>query len=260
MKNLMTFKSSLLLLSFTFLLMACDEEEDKPLVNMHYGQAVEFGDGTARSWVKTNGKGEPQAIGVSLSKEALQGLPSGEHLRTTHAVPYAYDVPLPQQADKTPFKHLVIDWNPQGHEPEGIYDRPHFDMHFYMISPEERMQIGADDPKSEIFPPASQIPEGYIATPGSVPQMGKHWADPASEEYQGQEFTKTFIYGSYNGAFTFYEPMITLAYLQSEPNATMAIKQPSEFAKSGFYPMQYQIKYDAAAEEYLIVLDQLTSR
>lgn len=54
--------------------------------------------------------------------------------------------------------------------------------------------------------------------------MGKSRADPTSEEYHGQEFTKTSIYGSYNGEITYYEPMITLVYLQFRPDATKVIK------------------------------------
>ena len=31
-----------------------------------------------------------------------------------------------------PLKWALLNWNPHGHIPPGIYDRPHFDVHFYM--------------------------------------------------------------------------------------------------------------------------------
>ena len=46
-----------------------------------------------------------------------------------------------------------------------------------------------------------------LPTPGGVPQMGKHWINPASPEIGGgQTFTHTMLYGSYGAQFTFVEP------------------------------------------------------
>jgi hypothetical protein len=107
----------------------------------------------------------------------------------------------------------------------------------------------------EILPPASHIPEGYVAIPGGVPQMGKHWIDPASEEFHGKEFGQTFLFGSYNGEITFYEPMITLAYLQAGPTFKSLIKQPAQVANKGlYYPTHYEIKREEVSGEYKISL------
>jgi hypothetical protein len=197
-------------------------------------------------------------MGISLSKEALHALPEGDgHNEPGHVHTYSYALPLPKEASQTQFKHIILDWNPNGHEPEGVYTKAHFDAHFYMISSQERLQITPNDPKIEILPPAEQIPEGYVAIPGGVPQMGKHWMDPTSDEFTEKGFTATFMYGSYNGAITFYEPMITWEYLLSKPEATFTLKKPAAYGKQGYYPEMYSVRYDQASGEYQISLDNL---
>ena len=48
---------------------------------------------------------------------------------------YEYVLPLPdavaRRAD-VPFKWVLLNWNPVGHVPPGVYDVAHFDVHFYM--------------------------------------------------------------------------------------------------------------------------------
>ena len=41
---------------------------------------------------------------------------------------------------------------------------------------------------------------------------------------KGEPFTKTFIYGSYDGTFIFGEPMVAKAYLETKP-ATAVLPQ-----------------------------------
>jgi hypothetical protein len=165
-----------------------------------------------------------------------------------------------------PFDHISLDWNPVGHEPPGIYDLPHFDFHFYMISHTERESITPTDTqfvtKGTTLPAAEYIPQGYILPPGStpVPEMGSHLLDPTSPELNGQVFTKTFIYGMYDARIIFVEPMITRAYILSKPNATEALKLPAKYQKSGYYPTSYSVKYDEQAKQYRIGLGGMTLR
>ena len=42
-----------------------------------------------------------------------------------------YVLELPANKGKNFYTHVLIDWNPKGHEPAHIYDLPHFDIHFY---------------------------------------------------------------------------------------------------------------------------------
>jgi hypothetical protein len=236
---------------------SCKKDDSVPVSGVFYGQLVSLGNGTARSYVSIDGSGRPQSVGISLSKEALNALPTGDgHNEPGHVHTFAFELPLPKEASKTPFKHIVLDWNPNGHEPEGVYTKPHFDMHFYMISGQERLQIMPDDPKIEILPPAAQIPAGYVPIPGGVPQMGKHWIDPTSDEFTEKGFTSTFLYGSYDGAITFYEPMITQEYLLSKTAASFTLKKPAAYGKEGYYPNMYSVHYDQSSGEYRISLDQ----
>jgi hypothetical protein len=96
--------------------------------------------------------------------------------------------------------------------------------------------------------------------------MGVHWSDVRSPELQAllgnpdayEPFTKTFIYGSWNGRFTFYEPMVTLAYLHSNPDFSSAIPVPQLYPEPGYFPTSYKVTYDAQAKEYRVALTGLT--
>jgi hypothetical protein len=80
---------------------------------------------------------------------------------------------------------------------------------------------------------------------GGVPMMGAHWVDPTSGEFHGQPFGETFIFGSYEGKVTFYEPMITLEFLKNNSNFERSIPQPAKVQKSGYYPTKMRVvKHD----------------
>ena len=65
---------------------------------------------------------------------------------------------------------------------------------------------------------------------------------PTSPELSGQLFKQTFIYGSYDGKVTFYEPMITEAFIKANPTFERAIPQPAKFQKPGYYPTKMRIE------------------
>ena len=175
-----------------------------------------------------------------------------------------YILAFPSEVSMLPFHHIGLNWNPKGHIPNGIYNVPHFDVHFYTISPEERSRItarGDDLEKCRKVPAAGQVPEGYVFAPESEePGMGGHWIDPVSHEFHGAAFTTTFLYGTYDGEIIFYEPMITKAYLESKPGVTMPIKVPQRYTRAGYYPTSYSIRYDAKRKEYTVALEGLTLR
>ena len=236
--------------SLMFLNAACDNEDEKEfgLNDTLYGQQVAVGNGYAKTYVSTT-DGKPEEIGIILSKDGLSGLPHEDHT--------VFVLPLPDHNINQYFKHVTLDWENHGHDPAGVYDIPHFDFHFYMITNEERLAISPDDPKMEIEPEGKFIPEDYFPTPG-VPQMGKHWLDGASPEWNGKKFTTTFIYGSYDGKVSFLEPMITREFLETNSDFSEKIKQPDAFDKTGFFPKNYSIRYNESTEEYLISLKDLT--
>ena len=83
--------------------------------------------------------------------------------------------------------------------------------------------------------------------------MGAHWIDVTSPEISGAPFTQTFIYGSFDGRVTFYEPMITLDFLKNNSNFERAIPQPAKVQKSGWYPTKMKVaKHDGLTE---VILD-----
>ena len=208
------------------------------------GPEVNMGNGKARSVLILDQMDKPLSLTIEMSNAVLTGLPTE---RTEYVLPLHL-----KAKEATPFNHIAVDWNPHGHEPNNMYGPPHFDFHFYKISLQERLAIapysGASVALFENFPPKGFMPPEYFPTPGGVPQMGKHWADRTSPEFNQQLFTKTFIYGSYNGQVIFMEPMITLELIKSRDYSQTNIKLPEFFAPTNtYYPTVYRIEADAAS-------------
>jgi hypothetical protein len=214
-----------------------------------YSPTQPIGNGVVRAWVSQNKHGDPVEVGVNLSEKALDNLP---------LEPAQYVIILPKCKGKNFYTHVLLDWNPQGHEPAHVYDVPHFDVHFYIIPNEDRLAIGPNDLAEFANAPSSQyVPDNYLQLPGGVPQMGAHWADLLSPELNGGSFTKTFILGSYDGNFIFWEPMITRDYLLSHPDDIVSIRQPSAFQRDGFYAKSYKVSYRDSPKEYTVALINL---
>jgi hypothetical protein len=75
--------------------------------------------------------------------------------------------------------------------------------------------------------------------------MGNHLLDSQSPELKDSlPFTTTFIYGAYEGELIFWEPMITLEYLQKTRDTCLEIRQPRAFQQTGYYPTQYCVRQD----------------
>lgn len=220
--------------------------------NIFKGPQVNVGNGKVRSWIKISHEEVPIEMGLEFTPDALTGLP--EHSGGNDPHPH-WDIPLHQKAkDVTPFDHVELNWNPEGHEPV-IFAAPHFDFHFYMISEAERLAITANDPAMEILPPLNQRPAGYVPTPGGIPAMGKHWIAPPIIP----PFTRVMIWGSYNGKMTFVEPMATLSYLQSGATTAANFGQPQVFPKPGNYPTKYNIYKDDRGH-HQVSLSQFVAR
>jgi hypothetical protein len=260
MKNLFRTTLNLLLISVLIGFYSCQKEElsdtlnsdlelKSSTMNTFYSKTVPIGNGIARAWIQVNKNGDPLSVGINLSGKALMNLPDE---------PQAYVLELPKNKGNNFYTHVLFDWNPQGHEPPGIYDIPHFDFHFYTIPNEERLSIPPLAPPNYDTPPAAQyIPSNYFQLPGLVPEMGAHWADGTSPELQMPQlavFTHTFIWGSYNGEFIFWEPMITRDYLMTQPDEVFPIPQPASYQKDGWYATDYTISYSARPDEYTVAL------
>jgi len=230
-----------------------------------YGDPVVVGNGTVRSYITYTG-GEAVEVGVAMSAGVMQGLPaatSGDHAEG-HLDMHEFVLDLPA-GNPTPFKHVGFNWNPGGHEPPGIYDLPHFDFHFYTIPLADRMAIVPSDSgfnaKAANYPAPAFIPAGYVApAPMGIPQLGVHWIDPTSPELNGKAFTRTFIYGSWNGKVIFAEPMITKAFLESRPDVTTPIAVAQHYSPAGRYPTAYAVRWNERAAQYEVALTGLSAR
>src|SRR6185295_8862873 len=152
-------------------------------------------------------------------------------------------------------------------------------FHFYRVPLATRNEIDLASPdfaaKAARLPADVEMPAGYVSThvllkttPAgmTVPRMGLHWVDTRSPELPptNQPFTRTFIMGSWNGQVIFDEPMVTrdfiLAQRSDTATATIPVLPAKRYAPAGFYPRSYGIRWDEAAGEYRIALQELTRR
>lgn len=224
--------------------------DKKPAVAVQYGESVKAGNGTLRSFVRFDAKGNPTQLGVAISEATITSLPAEVSVWVLN---------MPRGSEKTNVQHVSFNWMPHGHEPDGVYNVPHFDCHFYYTSNEDRLSITENDPRFGKDPDKSMLPQGYVKGPG-IPQMGAHWLDPTSPELNGKPFNTTFIYGALDGNVTFLEPMFTLDFLKKIQDERLAIKQPEKVAKAGLYPAGYRFVYNAAEKQYEVILENLQSR
>jgi hypothetical protein len=227
------------------------------------GPEVAVHGGKAWTWVKTDKQGNPLKVGITLDAQAMNTVPIGNNgSGHNHGTGNDWVVKFSDVAGAiVPFNFVGLNWNPNGHEPEHIYDKPHFDFHFYSQTPEEVMAIPAyevDSAKFKNVPAADYFPANYINPGGGIPMMGAHWLDVTSGELNGKPFTETFIFGSYDGKVTFYEPMITHEFLKSQTNYERVIPAPAKFQKDGWYPTVMRIvQHDGLTD---IVLDKMVYR
>lgn len=228
---------------------------------LRYGPAAALGEGTARAYVSLAEDGSPLELGIAIDEAAMNTLPELPGVPPEQAF-VVVNLVLPD-GHGTPFRTAMLDWNPRGHVPAEIYGLPHFDFHFYLIDDVEREAIDPSDPewaaKAVRAPAPEFLPAGYVLPENAletvvVPAMGTHWIDPASGEFQGEEFDRTFIYGTWNGRVVFLEPMITKAYLVSGAGGERPIAAPERRSPAGLYPTAYDVAFDEEAGEYRVSL------
>ena len=256
------------------------------------GAAKRVGNGTARAYIVVDDADAPVEIGVALSEGVMEGLPAPSPMKhqvdgVEHLDMHSWILELPSR-NPTRYTFVQFGWNPQGHEPPGVWDTPHFDFHFYTVGIDVRNAIVPSDPKfsekAARYPAKELVPPFYLdaataarRTPAemTVPEMGTHWFDVRTPEVQKltgkpeayRPFTTTYIYGTWNGEFIFAEPMITRAYLLSKRAAkdaagrdTVIAVPAAGFPRSGSYAQAYRITFDEKAREYRIALTQFTPK
>ena len=92
--------------------------------------------------------------------------------------------------------------------------------------------------------------------------MGNHLVDAQDPELADPTlgFSRTFIYGAYDGKLTFLEPMVSHAFLASRPQQCTPIRAPQAYAIAGYYPTSYCVRHDAASGAYRVTLEGLVYR
>ena len=257
-----------------------------------HGEAQKLGNGFAQVYAELDAEGAPRVIGVSFEEAMLEGLPEvpntysrcfdkneNGRIDDHHECNGDYELAfaLPDELAKngtTPFKWISVNWNPMGHPPPAppVWAVPHLDFHFYILERGAVRQIrpGAcselihcdDFERAQIQVPSQYVHADHIDVGAAVPDMGNHLIDSKSPELvtAGTVFTHTFIFGAYDGHITFYEPMITQAYLVSRPDLCVPIKQPQSWEIEGHYPTTYCIRYLANDDSYTVSLEDFVHR
>ena len=252
------------------------------------GWQLPLGKGTATSYGEFDSRGTPIAIGVALTSEALEGLPAGADNHRCHdrgkdgaiggttkcQQTVEHVIPLPDAVARRtdiPFKWVLLNWNHVGHIPPGIYDVPHFDIHF-MMAPIAYVFAIEPGPCGPEFVRCDQLEIGKKPVPPNythadyrdvdavVPAMGNHLIDLTGPEFNRQPFTRSWIYGIYDGKVIFYEEMVTRAHLLSKPNTCTPIKSPKAVGVSGFYPTVSCVRHSPASGEHTVSMEGFVFR
>lgn len=229
------------------------------------GPGSEMGRGEVYTYARFGAAGTPAELGVAFAAGALDDLPTAHSdgrrcmdndgdgrmdLATECAGWHEWVLPLPSEASRRgdiPFKWVLLNWNAHGHIPPGVYDSPHFDVHFMMARIEDVFAIqrgtcGPELVRCDQFEiarrplPAGYVPSGFQDVEAVAPAMGNHLIDLGGPEFGGEPFTRTWIYGTYGGRVTFWEEMTTLAYLSGNPDGCFDIETPPAVESTGYYP------------------------
>jgi hypothetical protein len=265
------------------------QAESRSAVTRITGLTSQLGDGTVTSYAEIDELNVPRAIGVVFTAAALENLPAapsdgnrcldansdGQINQATECAGWHERVlPLPTEVSRRPdmpFKWVLLNWNPNGHIPHGIYDVRHFDVHFYIEAIEKVLAIqrGLCGPefvrcdqwaRAKLPLPSNYIHPDFKDVNAIAPAMGNHLVDLTSHEFHGQPFDHTFIYGIYDGRVTFYETMLTLKFLNSKPVKCAPIKRVPAVAITGYYPTKTCYRYAKEKDEYTVSLEDFQLR
>ncbi|WP_255194130.1 hypothetical protein [Natronobeatus ordinarius] len=233
-----------------------------PTGRTKYSDPKPLGDGEVRTFLSRHPNDEWLYLGVELTPEAAT------IDANAYDEPTLVDVGFPGE---TAFEWLGLNWMPNGHGPPGVYDVPHFDIHYYLDpQPEIEAIAGVNYPPDESggdpyeVPLAEdQVPPGYFRTGYVVPEMGEHLYDETSPEWDGpnepsgEPFTYTFVWGHHDGDLNFFEPMITTAFFDElEESVTESISTPERMPEAGAYPTEYRIAYHRERDAYTVTLQK----
>ena len=245
------------------------------------GESAKIGNGTVQTFMDMLADGTPRAIGITFDEGLLDNLPAAPN--TTGRCfdidgdgafgadecegDYEVRIDMPEEVRSRPdltFEWVGLNWNPLGHVPPGVYDLPHFDMHFYTVNRESidgvrlgpcETLVNCGDRERALKPvPAQFLPLDYTDARVVVGQMGNHLLDFNSPELRDppETFTHTFIYGANDGSIIFLEPMITRAFLLDGPEICVPLKLSQAYEEKAFFPTEYCMRHLGEENRYTV--------
>ncbi len=256
---------------------ASREGADEPsldILGAEWGEPAEVGNGAIRTFARLTRSGKPVLVGVWFTADLLAGLPP-EHsdgkwdVGEIPCCGHETVLHFPASVEATAFRWFMLNWNPHGHPPFDVYGGPHFDFHFYTMNEEKRYELEpgacdyAETPVTcETFDrgmkplPDDQMPPDYHFVGAVEPGMGNHLLDFTAPEFNGEPFTHTWIWGTFDAEIIFFEPMITKAFLEEKnEEVCVPVKMPAALPEAGWYPTEYCIKYLGNQDAYTVTLE-----
>lgn len=248
---------------------------------------LSLGNGYVQSVYSRDADGAPKMIGITVDEAAAQSLPT----KPVSDGNTCYDVDGNGSVDPAtecksghervlwfpklkglPFQWMMFNWQPSGHGPAHVFDKPHFDLHFFIqdyyarnairTGPCGAVLVNCDDHKKAMLPvPEPFYPQGF-GMPGDAGRMGNHIADLNAPPVNGGPFTQAFVYGTYNAHISFWETVFNTEWLTpTKPNRDcIALKQAPEVELSGYYPRKSCVSYRPGQHDYLMTLEDFVHR
>jgi hypothetical protein len=226
-----------------------------------FGPSQPLGNGTVKTYTILDESGNPTEVGLRLTDTALDGLPE------TATPPDMLMLDFPDQASTTAFDHVMMSWNPQGHDPVVLFAKPHFDFHFDMD--DSVRPIRTTRPRPNVCLRRGMCHRITLSRPVR-PLLSRQylawvyiWSTPAIPVSSpgSYDFQQIIISGVWDGRYTFIEPMITREWLLTKPTLQQQpLKQPQAYQKAGYYPSAYSVWVDEQTNEYVIALTGMTMR
>ncbi|MBB4895864.1 hypothetical protein FHS39_004945 [Streptomyces olivoverticillatus] len=248
---------------------------------------LSLGNGYVQSVYSRGAHGAPRTIGITVDEAAMKSLPT----TPTHDGNTCFDTDGNGSIDPAteckgghervlwfpkleglPFQWMMFNWQPMGHGPTHVFDKPHFDLHFFIqdysarnairTGPCGALLVNCDDHKKAILPvPDPFSPPGF-GMPGDAGRMGNHLADLNAPPVNGGPFTQAFVYGTYNAHISFWETVFNKEWLApTKPKRDcIDLRQAPQVEQSGYYPRKSCVSYRQGPRDYLMTLEDFVYR
>lgn len=224
------------------------------------GEEKPVGGGSGYSFVTLGADGVPTVVGITVTEEALTGLPPEEKK--------LFQFALPPEARMTVFDHIELRYWSHGHDPQELFAIEHFDVIPFMISQDERDKItavGEDLEHVLRVPEPDKLPVGHAQIPPvdefyAEPRYGTRYFDVENflpVVMHEKPYTTTLFFGYYDAKVTFFEIPLTFPYLESHPDVSFPIVLPAAVDRHGYYPTQFSVRYDPDAKTYTLSLESM---